>query len=78
MKMYRKNLTIEMAKDRPLTVDKLVGMIMAITKIEYDIEITEVNKFNKVYLTVKASIFEYWLIKRKIEKRYPGVCKYYY
>lgn len=78
MKMYRKNLTIEMANDGTMIVDKFVGTLEALTKDETDVQVTEVKKFNKVYLTVVASIFEYWKIKKVIEKRYSGICKYFY
>jgi hypothetical protein len=78
MKMYRKNLTIKMANNGTTAVGKLVGFLEALTKDETDVQIIEVKKLNKVYLTVVASVFEYWKIRRAIEKRYPGVCEYHY
>lgn len=78
MKMYRKYLTIEMVNDGTMAIDKFVGMLEALTKDETEVQVVESKKSNKVYLTVVASMFEYWKIKKAIEKRYTGVCKYYY
>ena len=78
MKMYRKNLTVEMTNDGMMAIGKFVGMLEALTEDKRGVQINEVEKLNKVYLTVAASVFEYWKIKRAIEKRYSGVCKYYY
>lgn len=78
MKMYRKNLTIKMANDGATAISKFVGILEALIKDESNVQVTEVKKLNKVYLTVKASVFEYWRVKKAIEKRYPGVCTYSY
>ena len=78
MKMFRKNLTIEMANDGTLAVDKLVGIFEALTKNKDDITIVNAKSLDKIYVTVRASIFEYWKIKKIIKKRYPGVCECYY
>lgn len=78
MKMYRKNLTVEMANDGTVAVDRLVGIFEALTKDKDDIQIVDLKTRKKIYVTVKASVFEYWKIKKAIEKRYSGVCEYYY
>ena len=76
--MYRKNLTVEMANDGTVAVDKLVGIFEALTKDKNDIQIFDAKTLKKIYVTVAVSMFEYWRIKKVIEKRYSGICKYFY
>ena len=78
MKMNRKNLTVEMTNDGSVAVDRLVGIFEALTKDKTDIRIFDAKTLKKIYITVAASKFEYWKIRKALKKRYSDVCKCYY
>lgn len=75
---FRKHCTIEMMNNETVGVNKILAMIEALTTRDSDIKIYDIKSSGSTFLLVKVTMFEYFRIKKAIERRYPGICKYYH
>ena len=75
---FRKYRTIELANNEQMSVNKIMSMIEALTTKESDFKIYDIKSLGSTFLLVKVTMFEYFRLKKAIERRYPGICKYYH